>query len=248
MVARLQGDTRGHAHLPYASSRWSQSAAVRSATATAFSARGARILMSQLGRVTTSMPLNPHTMSMSSCPARTRVGLRRAFWRPSRRARAKTLGSKLKTSNRQEKNEKRRRFVTRSPSRLGSLFVDTIVPTYHYTKHHLTQSPSHKVDGCGRDWHKLAPPEAVGNSRSRLTLMLTLQGLHIHVLYDTPRDSRQTKSTDILHPTYSMYLDTLLIPLERYILSSIERYKAFFQKAAGLENEESPLISHHVPG
>ena len=25
-----------------------------------------------------------------------------------------------------------------------------------------------------------------------------------------------------------MYLDTLLIPLERYILSSIERYKAFF--------------------
>lgn len=179
MVARLQGDTRGHAHLPYASSRWSQSAAVRSATATAFSARGARILMSQLGRVTTSMPLNPHTMSMSSCPARTRVGLRRAFWRPSRRARAKTLGSKLKqTSNRQEKNEKRRRFVTRSPSRLGSLFVDTIVPTYHYTKHHLTQSPSHKVDGCGRDWHKLAPPEAVGNSRSRLTLMLTLQSPH----------------------------------------------------------------------
>ena len=71
MVARLQGDTRGHAHLPYASSRWSQSAAVRSATATAFSARGARILMSQLGRVTTSMPLNPHTMSMSCArPAR----------------------------------------------------------------------------------------------------------------------------------------------------------------------------------
>ena len=105
MVARLQGDTRGHAHLPYASSRWSQSAAVRSATATAFSARGARILMSQLGRVTTSMPLNPHTMSMSSCPARTRVGLRRAFWRPSRRARAKTLAasSNLKPTRKERK-------------------------------------------------------------------------------------------------------------------------------------------------
>ena len=72
MLARLKGDKRGQpAHLPYASSRWSQSAAVRSATATAFCARGARILMSQprsqLGRATTSMPLNPHTMSMSSC-------------------------------------------------------------------------------------------------------------------------------------------------------------------------------------
>ena len=183
MVARLQGDTRGHAHLPYASSRWSQSAAVRSATATAFSARGARILMSQLGRVTTSMPLNPHTMSMSSCPARTRVGLRRAFWRPSRRARAKTLGSKLKPQTGKKRTKKGAvllpvAFTPRSRLCLGSLFVDTIVPTYHYTKHHLTQSPSHKVDGCGRDWHKLAPPEAVGNSRTRLTLMLTLQSPH----------------------------------------------------------------------
>ena len=136
MVARLQGDTRGHAHLPYASSRWSQSAAVRSATATAFSARGARILMSQLGRVTTSMPLNPHTMSMSSCPARTRVGLRRAFWRPSRRARAKTLGSKLKqTSNRQEKNEKKAPFC----------YPIAFTPWVAFCRYNSTNIPLHEA-------------------------------------------------------------------------------------------------------
>ena len=129
MLARLKGDKRGQpAHLPYASSRWSQSAAVRSATATAFCARGARILMSQprsqLGRAMTSMPLNPHTMSMSSC----------------------TRGPGCAVCSRRPSQGTRRRLVqnaslpqaqTKTSAVLGHFFASLLVDTHTHTTVHI---------------------------------------------------------------------------------------------------------------